>query len=94
MRGGRNRPATLIFWAVGHEAGREMPHWEQEPLLGPGHSLWRGREELPLTRHGTGDLSYFSCSFLKSLKKQLLQQPRLSELLVQKAKGQLASAFK
>lgn len=53
-----------------------MPPWEQEPLspLQPGCSLWKGKEELLLSRCRIAELSYFSYSFLESPKKQLLHR--------------------
>lgn len=76
MRRGRNHPATWLFWAVDHKTGIEKSHREQEHKspLGPCCSLWKGKEELLLSRHRTSELSYFSYSFLWSPKKQLLHR--------------------
>lgn len=56
-----------------HKPGSAKSHREQEHKspLGPCCSLWKRREELPLSRHRISELSYFSYSFLESPKKQL-----------------------
>lgn len=53
-----------------------MPRQEQDHLssLGPDCSLWKGREELLLSRRRSAEQSYFSYSFLKSPKKQLVHR--------------------